>query len=141
MAREINRLSSRKVATLNTPGMHADGAGLYLRVTAAGSKQWTLLFRWRGKRKEMGLGGINAVSLMRARQRAAEARAMVADGINPLVAKRAHMSVPTFGEVADEFIRLSPHQFVATNPWRATSASWARVPISRTGSPCGTGFS
>lgn len=33
MARSVNRLSARLVATIKEPGRYADGAGLYLLVT------------------------------------------------------------------------------------------------------------
>lgn len=84
--------------------MHADGGGLYLRVTDAGSKQWVFIYRWLGRRREMGMGGVLAVSLARAREKAAEARSMVADDLDPLTAKRAKAAVPTFGQMADEYI-------------------------------------
>jgi len=54
----------------------------------------------------MGLGGLNAVSLAKARQKAAEARALLADGINPIEARRAAAEVPTFGAMADDLIAL-----------------------------------
>jgi integrase len=105
MARTINRLSARSIPSIDKPGMHADGGGLYLRVTKAGSKQWVHVFQWRGKRREMGLGGVNAVSLARAREKAADARALVADRKDPIALNAAKAQVPTFGEVADEFIK------------------------------------
>lgn len=104
MARKINRLSARSVATVKDAGMHADGGGLYLRVTKAGSKQWVFIYRWLGRRREIGMGGVLSVSLARAREKAADARALVADGLDPLSTKRAKALVPTFGVIADEFI-------------------------------------
>ena len=53
MARQVNRLSARTVATLTKPGRHADGAGLYLVVDPSGAKRWLFLFRWSGKLKEI----------------------------------------------------------------------------------------
>lgn len=106
VARAINRLSARSVATIKEPGMRADGGGLYLRVTPAGSKQWVFIYRWLGRRREMGLGGHLSVSLARAREKAAEARACVADGLDPLTTKRAKAAVPTFGQMADEYIAM-----------------------------------
>lgn len=38
MAREIARLSFRDVIRIKSPGLHADGAGLYLAVRSDGSK-------------------------------------------------------------------------------------------------------
>lgn len=108
MARQINRLSARKVDRETKPGMHADGGGLYLRISAGANsgKRWVFVyFRPRDrKRCEMGLGSTSAVSLARARQKAAEARALLADGLDPLTAKRSTADTPTFGEAADQLI-------------------------------------
>src|SRR5215207_2150384 len=110
MARATNRLSARTVASLlKKPGRHSDGGGLYLSVSADGSRRrWVFLFRWKepgekgaGKLKEMGLGSAGTVSLARARERAAQARAQLADKQNPLKGRKAEARTPTFGEVAD----------------------------------------
>ena len=71
MVRAVNRLSSRGVATLKKPGRHADGGGLYLAISANGSRRrWVFLFRWKtpgqvgpGKLTEMGLGSAGSVGL------------------------------------------------------------------------------
>lgn len=55
MSRQLNRLSARKVATLEEPGRHADGGGLYLSISKDGRRRWVFLFRWKGKLREMGL--------------------------------------------------------------------------------------
>ncbi len=105
MARQVHRLSARRVQTLDTPGMHADGGGLYLRITAGKSsgKRWVFLYRRPadGKRCELGLGGARAVPLARAREKATKARTCVADGRDPLAVKSADDRMPTFGELAD----------------------------------------
>ena len=85
MVRKINRLSARTVAALTKPGRHADGGGLYLRVDDNGAKRW--VFMWErsagGKRvqREAGLGSVLSTPLARAREKAAECRALLADGI------------------------------------------------------------
>jgi Arm DNA-binding domain len=79
MARTINRLSPRFVNTAKKPGRHADGGNLYLIVDKGGAKRWMLLYRWRGRRREMGLGGASAVSVAKARELAGKYRALLAD--------------------------------------------------------------
>ncbi len=105
MARQIHRLSAREVATKRQPGLHADGGGLYLSVDKGGAKRWAFLFRWEGKRTEMGLGGLHSVPLARARELGADCRATLAKGLNPISERKAVKStVPTFGAYADEFV-------------------------------------
>lgn len=108
MARAINKLSARTAATLMKPGRHSDGGGLYLVVDASGAKRWVFLFRWEGKLKELGLGGINMVSLAEAREKASDARRLVASGANPIELKRTASAAAkhptTFGGFADQLI-------------------------------------
>lgn len=108
MARKVDRLSARKVDTLATPGMHADGGGLYLRITTGpkGGKRWVFLYRRPvdGKRCEIGLGGAAVVPLAKARKKAEAARQLIEDGIDPLSARKAADRMPTFGELADRHI-------------------------------------
>ena len=110
MARETKRLTARGVQTVAAPGLHADGDGLYLRVDHSGAKRWVLLFRWRGKRTEMGLGRLADVPLADARNKAAAARRLLANGRNPIEVRNAERKaserhVPTFGQAADAYIR------------------------------------
>ncbi|MFM9974216.1 MAG: tyrosine-type recombinase/integrase [Beijerinckiaceae bacterium] len=101
MAREINKLSARKVATVVEAGRHGDGNGLYLYVDKSGARRWLFLFRWGGKLKEMGLGSASSVSLADARSRASVARAVLSSGQNPIIERRAandrRNTVPSFG--------------------------------------------
>src|SRR4051795_8754435 len=105
MARQTKRLSARAVATLTKPGRHSDGDGLYLVVDQSGAKRWLFLFRWNGKLKEMGLGGLSTTPLIQARERALDARRVLAGGRNPIDARRAadaaRQSAATFGAFAD----------------------------------------
>src|SRR5215207_10253418 len=115
MARQVHRLSARSAATLSKPGRHSDGNGLYLVVDPSGAKRWLFLFRWGGKLKEMGLGGLSTTPLIEARQRALEARRVLAGGRNPIDARRAaeaaRHSAATFGAFADELVKDLSHGF------------------------------
>ncbi|MGB7097533.1 MAG: Arm DNA-binding domain-containing protein [Xanthobacteraceae bacterium] len=95
MARTQNRLSARAAATVAKPGRHSDGNGLYLVVDRSGARRWIFMFRWAGKLKELGLGGLSAVSLAKARDAAADARRLVKAGTNPIHARRAAKAVPS----------------------------------------------
>ena len=66
---------------------HADGQGLYLHVKNAG-KYWRMSYRYIGRQKTLALGVYPAVSLAKARRRRDKARELLADGIDPGVAKR-----------------------------------------------------
>nr|WP_281396710.1 Arm DNA-binding domain-containing protein [Roseospira visakhapatnamensis] len=67
-------MTARGVRTLTTPGCHADGGGLYLRISAAGNKTWEYRFQIAGRRRHMGLGRVDDVSLANARELAGAAR-------------------------------------------------------------------
>jgi integrase len=129
MARAVNRLSAKKVQALSEVGRHADGGGLYLVVDAAGSKRWVLLYRMAGRRREMGLGPAGSVSLSRARELAAEARALIASGTDPIEARRETESTGpvappmTFGAVADAYMEAQKATWrspVHRHQWRQT---------------------
>ncbi|WP_024780670.1 tyrosine-type recombinase/integrase [Pseudomonas corrugata] len=60
-----------------------DSDGLTLNVAASGGKIWLFRYYWAGKQKRMSLGCYPQVSLKDARIRRDEARALVAQGINP----------------------------------------------------------
>lgn len=87
---------------------YTDGSGMYLLVKAAG-RYWRLDYTFAGKRKTLALGVYPEVSLAKARQRRGKARELLAEGIDPGMAKRAEKlatafaSANTFEAVAREF--------------------------------------
>jgi hypothetical protein len=103
MARKINRLNARAVTTIIKNGRHADGGGLYLSISPNGGRRWVFLYRWHGKPTEIGFGSARDVTLARARELASQARAKLAEGINPKDARRPRGGA-TFGECADRVI-------------------------------------
>ena len=103
MAREINRLNARAVATITDHGRHADGGGLYLSISPNGGRRWVYLYRWHGKPTEIGFGSARDVSLARARELARQARASQAEGVNPKDVRKPSQGA-TFGECADRLI-------------------------------------
>ena len=126
MARKINRLNARAVATLTEHGRHADGGGLYLSISPNGGRRWVFLYRWHGKPTEIGLGSARDVMLARARKLAGQARAKLAEGINPKDARKPTKG-DTFGECADRVIDAH-----AMSRWRM-GKSWSTRPRHRAG--------
>lgn len=103
--------NSTKHSGKNAGDKYADGDGMYLLVTAGG-KYWRMDYRFEGKRKTLALGVYPAVSLAKARQRRADARELLADGIDPGAAKKEAraekiaLNINTFKTVALEWHEL-----------------------------------
>jgi integrase len=95
-------LSARKVETAK-PGRHGDGRGLFLFVKPTGSRSWVMRYQMQGRRRDLGLGAYPDVSLAMARERAAEARRLIANGEDPITRKR-QANPKTFKEAALELI-------------------------------------
>jgi integrase len=94
-------LSAAKIRSLIKPGRYADGNGLYLVVDPSGAKRWVLRTVVHGRRRDIGLGGLQLVSLAEAREKAALYRKIARDGGDSLAEKRrAQRVVPTFEEAA-----------------------------------------
>jgi integrase len=112
MARQQQRLSAMQVTKLTKPGLYGDGGGLTLQITVTGAKSWLFRYMVAGKPFGMGLGPTHTVSLAEARQKALDARKLLIDGINPLVAKKqnqiatalANAKMMTFDNCAEAYI-------------------------------------
>lgn len=97
-------------------------------VDKSGAKRWVFLFRWEGKLKEMGLGGVSKVPLSAAREAAASAREELGAGRNPIESRKSTSPTATFGEVADAFIAdLAPQWRNAKHraQWKMTLEHYA----------------
>ena len=88
----------------------ADEKGLFLLLQPTGGKLWRLKYRIAGKEKKLGLGRYPDVTLKEARIRRDEARIMVANGVDPSVAKMAAKlaaqinAAITFQAVGEEYL-------------------------------------
>lgn len=130
MAQSLNKLSARGVTALRKPGRYSDGGNLYLVVEASGAKRWVFLYRAKDRQREMGLGGLNSVTLARARELATAARAQLQDGTDPIAAKAVVVpDKPTFGEVADDFLSDMAPEFRNAKhlaQWKMTLTKYAK---------------
>ncbi|CUJ60060.1 Putative prophage CPS-53 integrase [Achromobacter xylosoxidans] len=79
----LSDLMARQAKATGKPYSLADFDGLYLYVSAIGSKVWHFRYSWLGKRERITFGGYPALSLKQARDLRDEARALLAKDINP----------------------------------------------------------
>lgn len=113
MARPINKLSARFVATMSDKGRYADGLGLYLQVGESANKAWIYRFKRLGKERQMGLGPVHSTTLSEARVKAAECRKLLLEGLDPIDMRRRErtnlraetLKVHTFKECAEAVLR------------------------------------
>ncbi len=61
----------------------SDGQGLFLRIRPSGAKDWLFVYTFAGKRRKLGLGSFDGVTLATARGEADQARESIAKQIDP----------------------------------------------------------
>jgi len=88
----------------------ADGDGLFLLIKQNGSKLWRMKYRIQGKEKLLSFGQYPVITLREAREQAFQARKLLANGADPMQAKKeavaaaaeAQKPVETFEKVLHE---------------------------------------
>jgi hypothetical protein len=144
MAALIDRMTEAKIRSLANVGLHADGRGLYLQIRP-NARSWIYRFTLGGRTRDMRLGPLAIVSLVKARAKAVAARALVAEGgVDPIEHAKAQAaaplppdptSSPTFEEVAEAYmadrlkrLRSETHR----HQWRQTLEDYAYPIIGKT---------
>jgi integrase len=130
------KLTASGVANKREPGRYGDGDGLWLEVATSQRRAWFLRYMRNGKARTMGLGDADDVSLKQAREKAADARKLLGNGIDPIEHRRAAREVETaaqakqttFAEAAQQYI--AGHEAGWRNPkhrqqWRNTLTTYA----------------
>jgi integrase len=132
-----NQLTTRKVATAKAAGhYYGDGGGLYLQVSAYGTRSWVYRYTIAGARREMGLGSLDTFTLKEARERARECRQLVNKGIDPIDDRRAKRDVRraeaakrlTFKDAAEKYIAAHASEWrsqVHLVQWRSSLKTYA----------------
>ncbi len=130
----LNQLSDAAVKSKNKqPGYYLDGHGLYLQVSKGGTRSWILRYNAGSTRREMGLGSASDVGLAQAREKARDARRLIAEGVDPIAVRqeakeakvealqRSRLDGKTFEQCAREY--LSAHE----QDWKNAKhgAQWA----------------
>ncbi len=131
-----DRLSDSKVRAAKPKDKDytlADGEGLELRVSTSGTRRWVFKYYRPSDRKRtnMAFGSYPGTSLAAARERRRQARALLAEGIDPkahqleqaAIARLKHeASTNTFERMAGEWMELKRHKVkpeTAMRDWRS----------------------
>jgi len=84
----LKELEVKYATKRQRPYKLSDGGGLHLLVRPSGSKLWRLKYRFDDKEKLLSFGKYPAVTLAIARQKRAEAKALLDQGKDPAVVKK-----------------------------------------------------
>jgi integrase len=116
-SRSIHRLSALALERAKA-GRHNDGGGLYFECSGNPGRKpqgcWVFRYERDGRDRYMGLGRIGDVSLAHAREKAADTRRRLSDGIDPIAERDARRTeatltaarATTFDQCADAYIRV-----------------------------------
>jgi hypothetical protein len=124
---ELYKLTQIKILKSAAPCKLSDGGGLWL-VKRGGSAGWFFRYDYKTKRHEIGIGGASSVTLKRAREIAAEYRAMKSESINPIEVIRQGSVANFFDDLGRPFCG---HTYAASsaNCWNAVSPLASSCPL------------
>lgn len=131
---KLTDVKVRKAKPDAKPYKLMDGGGLYLLVTATGSKLWRFNYRHLSKHKTLALGTYPDVTLATARERHQSARRLLADGIDPGAERKAQARAiaakveNTLQAIADEWLS-GPHAAKVTPGTAAATAKLLKADI------------
>lgn len=133
MPRKAKELGALQVGRLTGDGLHAVGGvpGLHLQIRGE-ARSWVLRAKVGDKRRDIGLGGVDAVTLSQAREKARTLRAKIAEGIDPVeerkAARAALVPVLTFKEATRRMIAARSAEWRNEKhkaQWRSTLETYA----------------
>ncbi len=97
----MGKLSAAQIRAFTKPGRYMDGDGLSLLLTAPRKGYWVLRATINGRRRDIGLGPLDLVTLAEARELAIDMRRDIQRGIDPIEErKRQKIEILTFKEAA-----------------------------------------
>lgn len=133
-AKELSAIEVRRLAS----GVHNVGgvAGLLMQVSDSGAQSWLLRVRVGDKRREIGLGAFPEVSLAKAREKGAEVKESIRNGVDPVEARKAARSALltaqrqglTFIEAFEKYAAKKLPELLTERyrgQWRATVEKYA----------------
>jgi integrase len=110
----------RSAKPASKPRRLFDSGGMYLEIAPSGGKWWRFKYRFAGKEKRLSLGVYPDTSLALARAKRDEARALLAQGLDPGAERRAKQTAQeavakaarnTFETVARQWLAVKAHEW------------------------------
>jgi integrase len=125
MERRENLLTSRQVETAKD-GWLADGNCLYLRTDGV-RKRWLVRVTRDGRKRDFGVGSVKTTTLAFARKKRNAILAQLADGVDPLIAKREAREAAASAKKAAHTFREAAVAVMAAREgaWKQGSSSFA----------------
>ena len=97
----MGRLTALQIRNLKEPGRYSDGDGLSLLLSALRKGYWVLRATIKGRRRDIGLGTADLITLKEARGMALELRRDIQRGIDPIAEReKEEIKILTFAEAA-----------------------------------------
>lgn len=118
----LTDLEVRRAAPREKTYQISDGRGVYLEVSPSGGKYWRLKYRFNAREKRLALGVYPDVTLAHARRKLHEARALLADGVDPSQAKKERKRLARLN-AANTFSAVAMEWFERQEPMWAQSHS------------------
>ena len=132
----LTEVQARKAQPRDKDYKIADGGGLYLFVTAKGSKSWRLKYRFAGREKRLVFGQYPEISLVEARNLRDDARREIREHRDPAVEKRkrklaaAAAAIETFGKLARAWHTLQTPRDRKSTRLNSSHLAVSRMPSS-----------
>ena len=118
----LTDVTVRQAKAKELPYKISDSGGLYLLVKPTG-KYWRMNYRFAGKQKTLAIGVYPTISLIHARKKRDEARALLAKDIDPSLTKAINKQiVRTAAENTFKVVALEWHA-KTSKTWAETTAT------------------
>lgn len=97
----MGKLTQGRIRQLKEPGRYSDGDGLFRELNRPGKGNWQLRATVNGRRRDIGLGPLDLITVHEARELAIDVRRDIKRGIDPIEErKRKKIEILTFKEAA-----------------------------------------
>lgn len=112
---QLTQLSVKNAKPKEKPYKLSDGNGAYLYVSTTGGKSWRVNYRFNGKQLTATLGKFPELSLLEFREKVAEFRKKLSDGVDPVAEKNEQEAnnAMTFEKVAREWLERKQRELTS----------------------------